>query len=39
LANALKGMSLPLHPGAARFYREQGFSLNGLPGPPEAPSR
>ena len=40
LANALKGMSLPLHPGAARFYREQGFSLDGLPSPPdEAPSR
>ncbi len=40
LANALKGMSLPLHPGAARFYREQGFSLDGLPNPPdEAPSR
>jgi TRAP transporter TAXI family solute receptor len=39
-ANALKGMSLPLHPGAARFYREQGLSLEGLPTPPdEAPSR
>ncbi len=40
LANALKGMSLPLHPGAARFYREQGLSLEGLPNPPdEVPSR
>ncbi len=40
LTNALKGMSLPLHPGAARFYREQGFSLEGLPNPPDAaPSR
>jgi hypothetical protein len=24
LANALRGVSIPLHPGAARFYREQG---------------
>ncbi|HWB47941.1 MAG TPA: TAXI family TRAP transporter solute-binding subunit [Stellaceae bacterium] len=24
LADALKGVSLPLHPGAARFYREKG---------------
>jgi hypothetical protein len=39
LANALKGMSLPLHPGAARFYREQGFSLDDLPSPTEEPSR
>jgi len=40
LANALKGLPLPLHPGAARFYREQGFSLEGLPNPPNAePSR
>jgi TRAP transporter TAXI family solute receptor len=40
IANALKGVSVPLHPGAARFYREQGFSLEGLPNPPgEAPSR
>lgn len=31
LANALRGMSLPLHPGAAQFYREQGLSLAGLP--------
>lgn len=33
LANALKGMPLPLHPGAARYYREQGLSLEGLPNP------
>jgi len=40
LANSLKGISLPLHPGAARFYREQGLSLDGLPSTPdEAPSR
>jgi TRAP transporter TAXI family solute receptor len=41
LANALKGMSLPLHPGAARFYREQGLSLAELPeaDPPVGPSR
>jgi len=42
LANALKGMSLPLHPGAARFYRERGLPLEGLPTADpaeEAPSR
>lgn len=41
LANALRGLSLPLHPGAARFYREQGLSLEGLPSanPAEAPTR
>jgi uncharacterized protein len=32
LANALKGVSLPLHPGAERFYREQGFTTAKLPG-------
>lgn len=26
LANALRGVSIPLHPGAARFYREQGLA-------------
>jgi TRAP transporter TAXI family solute receptor len=31
LTNALKGISLPLHPGAARFYREQGFAVDRLP--------
>ena len=42
LANALRGMSLPLHPGAARFYSDQGLSLAGLPQtgqPEEAPTR
>ena len=23
--DALKGLSLPLHPGAERFYRERGY--------------
>lgn len=32
LADALKGISLPLHPGAARFYREKGFAVDQLPG-------
>lgn len=31
-ADALKGVSLPLHPGAARFYREKGLALDKLPG-------
>jgi TRAP transporter TAXI family solute receptor len=41
LANALRGMALPLHPGAARFYREQGLPLEELPvaDPSVAPSR
>lgn len=26
LANALRGVTVPLHPGAARFYREQGMA-------------
>jgi TRAP transporter TAXI family solute receptor len=26
LANALRGVAIPLHPGAARFYREQGMA-------------
>jgi uncharacterized protein len=26
LANALRGVSIPLHPGAARYYREQGMA-------------
>jgi uncharacterized protein len=30
--NALKGVSVPLHSGAARFYREVGMRLEGLPG-------
>jgi TRAP transporter TAXI family solute receptor len=32
LANALDGVSVPLHPGAERFYREHGFSVAKLPG-------
>jgi uncharacterized protein len=40
LVNALNGVSVPLHPGAARFYREQGLSLDNLPSPSDgAPSR
>jgi len=31
LADALKGISLPLHPGAERFYREAGFAVDKLP--------
>jgi len=31
LADALKGVSLPLHPGAARFYREHGMAIDSLP--------
>jgi hypothetical protein len=27
LDNALEGVSIPLHPGAARFYREAGLAL------------
>jgi len=39
--NALKAMSLPLHPGAARFYQEKGLPLGDLPtaAPSEAPTR
>ena len=32
LVDALKGVSLPLHPGAERFYREKGFAVDKLPG-------
>ena len=32
LGDALKGMSLPLHPGAERFYRERGMDTEHLPG-------
>jgi uncharacterized protein len=32
LADALKGVSLPLHSGAERFYREKGFVVDRLPG-------
>jgi uncharacterized protein len=37
LERALDGLSVPLHPGAARFYREAGLPVDGLPAlPPEA---
>ena len=32
LVHALDGISLPLHPGAERFYREKGFAIEKLPG-------
>lgn len=35
LERALDGLSVPLHPGAARFYREAGLPLDGVP---EAPA-
>jgi TRAP transporter TAXI family solute receptor len=35
LADALKGVSLPLHPGAERFYRERGFAIDKRPGTEE----
>jgi TRAP transporter TAXI family solute receptor len=31
IQGALDGVSVPLHPGAARFYREQGMSIDGTP--------
>jgi TRAP transporter TAXI family solute receptor len=31
LANALNGISVPLHPGAERFYRERGMVTDKLP--------
>jgi TRAP transporter TAXI family solute receptor len=31
LTNALEGISLPLHPGAERFYRERGLAIDTLP--------
>jgi TRAP transporter TAXI family solute receptor len=31
LDRALDGVSVPLHPGAARYYREAGMQLEGLP--------
>ena len=37
LANALRGVAIPLHPGAARFYREQG--LAGVEPPRSPPGR
>jgi len=35
LADALKGVSLPLHAGAERFYREKGIAMDRLPGAEE----
>jgi len=35
LADALKGVSLPLHPGAERYYREHGLPVGVLPAPDE----
>jgi uncharacterized protein len=32
LADALKGLSLPLHPGAERFYREKGLAVDKVTG-------
>ena len=31
LDQALNGLSVPLHPGAARFYREQGLPVDNAP--------
>ncbi|TMJ57720.1 MAG: hypothetical protein E6G90_02380 [Alphaproteobacteria bacterium] len=31
LANALDGLTIPLHPGAKRFYREAGMSVGDGP--------
>jgi TRAP transporter TAXI family solute receptor len=31
LGDALAGVSVPLHPGAERYYRERGLQLGGLP--------
>jgi TRAP transporter TAXI family solute receptor len=31
LDRALEGLSIPLHPGAARFYREAGMPVDGTP--------
>jgi TRAP transporter TAXI family solute receptor len=38
LERALDGLSVPLHPGAARFYREAGKNLDGLPEAPAEPT-
>jgi uncharacterized protein len=37
LAHALDGLSVPLHPGAVRFYRQAGLPVegSGLPGKPD----
>ncbi len=36
LDRALDGLSVPLHPGAARFYQEAGLPVDSTPPPPEA---
>lgn len=36
LERALDGLSVPLHPGAARFYREAGLPVDGTPSLPDA---
>ena len=36
LDRALAGVSVPLHPGAERFYREAGLPVDETPPPPES---
>ncbi len=36
LEGALDGLSVPLHPGAARFYQEAGLPMDSVPPPPDA---
>jgi TRAP-type uncharacterized transport system substrate-binding protein len=38
LETALGGLGVPLHPGAARYYREVGLLQGGQPSSAEAPS-
>jgi TRAP transporter TAXI family solute receptor len=38
LDRALDGLSVPLHPGAARFYREAGINLDSVPEAPAEPA-
>ncbi len=35
LSNALRGLAIPLHPGAVKFYREKGFEIPAHLIPPE----
>ena len=37
LDRALSGLSVPLHPGAARFYREVGMRVDSTPQPTVEP--
>lgn len=39
LDRALDGLSVPLHPGAARFYREAGLPVDATPEPPPETDR